>query len=127
MNAVSHQGQNEFSPSRSELSSSHVVPPRSPGSGPGRVPQQPSARGGEFSEPGIDSKNILNDLNCHQDCQAVVFDLNQCSFNRCLVVGEEEEGAQSNLGTRYCVREVLSSFMNVELCRFHGQDDLHLN
>lgn len=67
MNAPSHQGQNKFSPSRSELSSSRVVPPHSPGSGPGRVPQQPSARGGEFSEPGIDSKNILNDLNCHQD------------------------------------------------------------
>lgn len=67
MNAPSHKGQNEFSLSRSELSSSHVIPPRSPGSGSGRVPQQPSARGGEFSEPGIDSKNILNDLNCHQD------------------------------------------------------------
>lgn len=69
MNAPSHEGQNKFSPSRSELSSPHVIPPRSPGSGSGsgRVPQQPSARGGEFSEPGIDSKNILKDLNCHQD------------------------------------------------------------
>ncbi|KAI1234419.1 hypothetical protein IHE44_0003469 [Lamprotornis superbus] len=33
----------------------------------GRVPRQPSARGGEFSKLGIDSKNILNDLNRHQD------------------------------------------------------------
>lgn len=67
MNALSHEGQNKFSHTRSELSSSHVIPPCSPGSGSGRVPQQPSARGGEFSEPGTDSKNILNDLNCHQD------------------------------------------------------------
>lgn len=67
VNAPSHKGQNKFSHSRTELSSSHVIPLRSPGSGSGRVPQQPSARGGEFSEPGIDSKNILNDLNCHQD------------------------------------------------------------
>lgn len=45
----------------------NVIPPSSPNSRFGQVPQQLSARGGEFSEPGIDSKNILNDLNCHQD------------------------------------------------------------
>lgn len=72
MNAPSHKGQNKFSHSRAQLSSSHVIPPRSPSSRSGRVPQQPSARGGEFSEPGIDSKNILNDLNRHQDAGLVM-------------------------------------------------------
>lgn len=72
MNAPSHKGQNKFSHSRAQLSSSHVIPARSPSSRSGRVPQQPSARGGEFSEPGIDSKNILNDLNCHQDVGLVM-------------------------------------------------------
>lgn len=72
MNAPSHKRQNEFSHSRAQLSSSRVISPRSPSSCSGRVPQQPTARGGEFSEPGIDSKNILNDLNRHQDVRLVM-------------------------------------------------------
>lgn len=72
MNAPSHKGQNKFSHSRAQLSSSYFIPRRSPSSRSGQVPQQPSARGGEFSEPGIDSKNILNDLNRHQDVRLVM-------------------------------------------------------
>lgn len=66
INAPSHKGQKKFS-QRAKMSNYYVIPPGSPNSHSGRVPQQLSARGGEFSEPGIDSKNILNDLNCHQD------------------------------------------------------------
>lgn len=72
MNAPSDKGQNKSSHSRAQVSSSHVLPPRLPGSRSGPVPWQPSARGGEFSQPGIDSKNILNDLNCHQDVRLVM-------------------------------------------------------
>lgn len=42
-------------------------PHGSPGARPGWLPRGLSARGRRFSEPGIDSKNILNGLNCHQD------------------------------------------------------------
>lgn len=66
MSIPSHKGQKKCG-HRAKLSSSCVIPHSSSNSSSGPVPQQLSARGGEFSEPGIDSKNILNDLNCHQD------------------------------------------------------------
>lgn len=69
--APSHKGQEKCG-HRAKLSSFCVIPCSSPYSSSGPMPQQLSARGGEFFEPGIDSKNILNDLNCHQDVGPVM-------------------------------------------------------